>query len=181
LEPRQIWATQQVTEENGGTYVISRTGHGFIKAAMRKANAIFGGENSGHFYFRDFWYCDNGIVTFMTVLGIFGKVIAEGGKVSELLDAYRAKYPASEEINFITDNAKAIITALQERHSDATVETIDGVSLEYADWRCNLRMSQNEPVLRLNVEARTPEKLTEKEADLVQFIESHGAKIRDDH
>ncbi|GAB4469177.1 MAG: phosphomannomutase [Armatimonadaceae bacterium] len=181
LEPRQIWATQQVTEEFGGKYVISRTGHGFIKATMRQANAIFGGENSGHFYFRDFWYCDNGIITFLTVLGIFGKLIAEGGKVSELLDEYRAKYPASEEINFITDNAKAIITALQERYADAEVTTIDGVSLEYPEWRCNLRMSQNEPVLRLNVEARTMETLQTKQAELVQFVESHGARIRDDH
>jgi phosphomannomutase len=181
LEPRQVWATQQVAEENGGKWVMSRTGHGFIKASMRKAEAIFGGENSGHFYFRDFWYCDNGIVTFLTVLGIFGKRIAAGGTVSTLLDDYRAKYPASEEINFITDKAKDIIAALQAHYPGATVETIDGVSLEFSDWRCNLRMSQNEPVLRLNLETRQQDALLPKQEELVNFIIGQGAKVRDDH
>ena len=181
IEPRQIWATEAAAEQGGGKTVVSRTGHGFIKAVMRSSGAIFGGENSGHFYYRDFWKCDNGIITFLTVLGIFGKKIAEGGKVSEILDAYRVAFPASEEINFITDRAKEIIDGLQTRHPEATVTTIDGVSLETPTWRCNLRMSQNEPVLRLNVEAKTPTGLTEREADLVGYIESFGAKIRDDH
>jgi phosphomannomutase len=181
VEPRQIWATEAAAAAGGGTAVTSRTGHGFIKATMRQANAIFGGENSGHFYYRDFWYCDNGIITFLTVLGIFAEQIKRGGTVSQLLDGYKTNYPASEELNFITDDAKGIIAALQARHPEAELSQIDGVSLAEADWRCNLRMSQNEPVLRLNVEARTPEGLAEREADLLAFILGHGASLRDDH
>lgn len=181
IEPRQLWATEATAADNGGTTVISRTGHGFIKAKMRESGAIFGGENSGHFYYRDFWKCDNGIITFLTVLDVFAKKIAAGGKVSEILDDWRARYPASEEINFVTDKAAEIIEGLKGRHADATLSTIDGVSLDAGDWRCNLRMSQNEPVLRLNVEAKTPEGLAEHEKDLVGYIESFGAKIRDDH
>ena len=181
IEPRQIWATEAAAESGGGKTVVSRTGHGFIKAKMRESGAIFGGENSGHFYYRDFWKCDNGIITFLTVLGVFGRRIQSGGKVSEILDDYRSRFPASEEINFITDRAREIIDGLQGRHPEASVATIDGVSLETPTWRCNLRMSQNEPVLRLNVEARTPAGLAEREADLVAYIEGFGAKIRDDH
>jgi phosphomannomutase len=181
IEPRQLWATESAAQLGGGKTVISRTGHGFIKAMMRESGAIFGGENSGHFYYRDFWKCDNGIITFLTVLDVFSKKIASGGKVSEILDAYREKYPASEEINFITDRAAEIIEGLKSRHADASLSTIDGVSLDAGEWRCNLRMSQNEPVLRLNVEAKTPAGLAEREKDLVGYIESFGAHIRDDH
>lgn len=181
VEPRQIWATEAAAAEGGGKAVVSRTGHGFIKAKMRDVNAIFAGENSGHFYYRDFWYCDNGIITFLTVMGIFAEQIKAGGTVSDLLDAYKQKFPASEEMNFITDNAKGIIEALKQRHADAELSQIDGVSLAYSDWRCNLRMSQNEPVLRLNVEARTPAGLEEHEADLLAFVLGNGASLRDDH
>lgn len=181
IEPRQIWATEATAAENAGKAVVSRTGHGFIKAKMREVNAIFAGENSGHFYYRDFWFCDNGIITFLTVMGIFAERIKHGKTVSSLLDDYQARYPASEELNFITDNAKGIIAALQARHADAELSQVDGVSLAYADWRCNLRMSQNEPVLRLNVEARTPEGLAKHEADLLAFVLGNGASLRDDH
>jgi len=180
VEPRQIWATEDTAARLGGKAVVSRTGHGFIKAKMRESNAIFGGENSGHFYYRDFWYCDNGLITFLTVLGIFSERIRAGEPVSALLDRYRAGYPASEEINFITDRAKEIIDSLQRQYPDAQVTTIDGVSLEMPIWRCNLRMSQNEPVLRLNVEAKTLEELEAKEKELVAYIESFGAKKRED-
>ncbi|WP_309717422.1 phosphomannomutase/phosphoglucomutase [Armatimonas sp.] len=181
IEPRQIWATEAVAQAGQGKAVTSRTGHGFIKATMRQANAIFGGENSGHFYYRDFWYCDNGIITFLTVMGLFAEQIKSGGTVSQLLDAYKKDYPASEEMNFITPDAKGIIAALQARHPSAELSQIDGVSLAEGDWRCNLRMSQNEPVLRLNVEARTPEALETREADLLAFILGNGATLRDDH
>jgi Phosphomannomutase len=181
VEPRQIWATQDTAARLGGKPVISRTGHGFIKAKMRESDAIFGGENSGHFYYRDFWYCDNGIITFLTVLGMFADSIRAGKPVSALLDQFRSQYPASEEINFITDRAKEIIASLQTEYPDAQVTTIDGVSLEMPQWRCNLRMSQNEPVLRLNLEARTPDELERRQTELVTFIESQGARVRDDH
>jgi phosphomannomutase len=114
-------------------------------------------------------------------MGIFAEQIKSGGTVSQLLDAYKTNYPASEELNFITSDAKAIIAALQARHPSAELSQIDGVSLAEGDWRCNLRMSQNEPVLRLNVEARTPEALEAREADLLAFILGNGATLRDDH
>ena len=181
IEPRQIWATEAAALVGNGKAVTSRTGHGFIKATMRQANAIFGGENSGHFYYRDFWYCDNGIITFLTVMGIFAQQIKSGGTVSQLLDDYMSRYPASEELNFITSDAKGIIAGLQARYPNAELSQIDGVSLAEGNWRCNLRMSQNEPVLRLNVEARTPEALAEHEADLLAYILGCGATLRDDH
>jgi phosphomannomutase len=181
VEPRQIWATEATAQRLGGKAVVSRTGHGFIKAKMRESNAIFGGENSGHFYYRDFWFCDNGIITFLTVLGIFAARIKAGETVSGLLDRYRADYPASEEINFLTDKAKDIIAALQAHYPDAEVTTVDGVSLETPEWRCNLRMSQNEPVLRLNVEAKTTAGLAAKQDEIVGFIKAQGATVRDDH
>jgi len=180
-EPRVIWATLDAIKAGGGVPLACRTGHGFIKQAMREHQAAFGGENSGHFYYKDFWYCDNGMITFLKVLGIFARTLRDGGRISGLLDYYRAKYPASEELNFTTDKAAEIMAAAKEQYSQADLDELDGVSLAFPDWRFNLRMSNNEPVLRLNLETRGDQALLEqKQAELVSFIEGFGANLRND-
>jgi phosphomannomutase len=181
VEPRLIWANQAAAAENGGVLVFSRTGHGFIKAAMRANQAIFGGESSGHYYYRDFFYCDNGLVSFFTVWEIFAKTIKEGGKVSELLDYYLQNYPISlEEMNYLTTRADEIATAAKAKYADGVLTEIDGISIEYPEWRFNLRMSSNEPVLRLNVEARNQAELELRKKELMELIEGFGAQLRND-
>lgn len=180
-EPRVIWATLDAIKLGGGTAIAARTGHGFIKQAMREHQARFGGENSGHFYYQDFWYCDNGMITFLTVLGIFAATHAGDGRVSGLLDYYLAKYPVSEEINFTTDRAAEIMAVAKTTYAAGTLDELDGVSIAFPDWRFNLRMSNNEPLLRLNLETRGDRPGLEKhQQELIDFIQSFGAMRRND-
>jgi len=179
-DPRLTWATIAAAEKNGGTPLPTKTGHGYFKQNMRAHNAVFGGENSGHLYYGDFFGCDNGIISFLSVLDIFGQKIKEGGKVSEILDYYQKNYPSSEEINFITDRAKEIIAAAKEKYAEGTLDELDGVSMDLKDWRFNLRMSNNEPVLRLNLESTSQEGLVKQQEELVDFIQGFGATLRND-
>ena len=182
-ERRLTWANIAAAEAGQGRIVWSRTGHGYIKQNMRKENAIFGGETSGHFYFRDAHFCDNGMVTFLIVMDIFAKEIAAGRTVGQLLDTYMELYPISmEERNYITPDAEKIMTAASETYKDADFQNHeDGLTVEYKTWRFNLRMSSNEPVLRLNFEAKTQEEYAQRETELTKFIASFGATLRDDH
>lgn len=181
IDPRLMWANLDAARESGGTAAVSKTGHGYMKKAMRDHDAIFGGENSAHYFYRDFFFCDNGLVTFLTALGIFATEIAAGRKVSELLDWYMEHYPITmSELNYITDQAAAITEEAKRRYADAEMSTLDGVSIEYPDWRFNLRMSNNEPVLRLNLEAKTPAERDARLAEVRGLIEGYGATLRDD-
>jgi phosphomannomutase len=181
-ERRLTWANVSAAKDNGGEVVWSRTGHGYIKHAMRSNDAVFGGETSGHYYYKDAFFCDNGLVTFLIVMDIFAKEIAAGRTVSSILDHYMEDYPISlEELNYITEDAATIIQAAAEKYPDAEQNHEDGLSVEYAMWRFNLRMSSNEPVLRLNFEARTREELETRKTELTSFIEGFGAKLRNDH
>jgi phosphomannomutase len=181
-ERRLTWANADAAAETGGTVVYSRTGHGYIKHAMRQNNAIFGGETSGHYYFRDYFFCDSGLVTFAVVLDIFTQEIKAGRPVSTLLDRFLRDYPISlEELNYITPRAAEIIEAAGEKYSDASQNKEDGLTIEYERWRFNLRMSSNEPVLRLNMEARSQEELNQRFTEVTNFIESFGAELRNDH
>jgi phosphomannomutase len=180
LEPRLTWATKDATKQGGGTPVITRAGHAYIKHEMRTHNAVFGGEISAHYYYRDYFGCDSGAVTFLLVLDIFGKLVTEGKTVSALHDEYRQHYPATEEMNFTTDRALEIIEGAKVKYSDATQETVDGISIEYPDFRFNLRMSNTEPVLRLNLEAHEPAVLDAKLAEVQSYIETFGATLRND-
>lgn len=152
-DPRLTWNTIDICQQNGGQAIQSKTGHAFIKERMRKENAIYGGEMSAHHYFRDFAYCDSGMIPWLLVAELMSR---QGKTLSELVGARMAAYPCSGEINFKVADAKAIIPAVQVYYADQNpgVETTDGISLEFANWRMNIRSSNTEPLLRLNIESR---------------------------
>ena len=179
-DPRLTWAVEAAVLQGKGRPFITKTGHGYFKQSLRENGAVFGGENSGHFYYRDFFCCDSGLLTFLLVLGIFAERIAANGKVSDILDHYKASYPASDELNYITDRAKEIVEETKVKFSDAQITTLDGTSVEYPDYRFNLRLSNNEPVLRLNLEERTPDGLERHLSEVQSFITGFGATLRND-
>lgn len=170
-DPRLTWNTIDICQQNGGQAIQSKTGHAFIKERMRKENAIYGGEMSAHHYFRDFAYCDSGMIPWLLVAELMSR---QGKKLSELVGARMAAYPCSGEINFKVANAKAVIAAVQAHYAEQNpkVDNTDGISLEFDDWRMNIRSSNTEPLLRLNVESRREIAFV---ADQVQVI---GAIIR---
>lgn len=179
---RRLTRANIAAAEGKGQIVWSRTGHGYIKQNMREHEAVFGGESSGHYYFRDFFFCDSGLVTFLIVLGLFADEIKAGRTVSQLLDTYLQDYPISlEELNYITPDAAKIIEAASEKYAEFPQNKEDGLTVECGNWRFNLRMSSNEPVLRLNYEAVTPTELAARATELTSFVESFGATLRDDH
>ena len=159
-DPRLTWNTIEIVESMGGTAVMSKTGHAFIKERMRIEDAAYGGEMSAHHYFRDFAYCDSGMVPWLLVIGL---ISASGKTLAELVDDRMALFPASGEINRRIENAAALISSLESKYSvDAnSIDHTDGLSVEFADWRFNVRMSNTEPVVRLNVESRADTALME--------------------
>jgi phosphomannomutase len=152
-DPRLVWNTIETVEALGGRPVQSKSGHSFIKEVMRRENAIYGGEMSAHHYFRDFYYCDSGMVPWLLVAQL---LCTSKASFSSLVDAAMEKYPTSGEINREVPDAAAAIQLIRGRYEDsaASVDTTDGVSMAFADWRFNLRASNTEPVIRLNVETR---------------------------
>jgi phosphomannomutase len=152
-DPRLTWNTIEVVEAAGGRPIMNKTGHAFIKERMRAEDAVYGGEMSAHHYFRDFAYCDSGMIPWLLVLQ---EMCVSGKPLSELVGAMQAAYPASGEINREIADPGAVIAAAEARYApDATaVHHVDGLSVDYLDWRFNLRMSNTEPVVRLNVESR---------------------------
>ena len=157
-DPRLTWNTIDMVTAIGGTAVMSKTGHAFIKERMRQEDALYGGEMSAHHYFRDFAYCDSGMIPWLLVLEIMS---TSGKPLSELLNERIKKFPVSGEINRTVSNAKEVMKAIESKYRpNATmVDYTDGLSLEYPDWRFNLRMSNTEPLLRLNVESRANKEL----------------------
>lgn len=153
-DPRLTWNTVDVVEAAGGTPIQSKTGHAFIKERMRLEDAIYGGEMSAHHYFRDFAYCDSGMIPWLLVAQLMS---VKNQPLSQLVGERIAKYPCSGEINFHVADVKASIAAVRE-HFEALqpliIDTTDGLSMEFAQWRFNLRGSNTEPVLRLNVESK---------------------------
>ncbi len=152
-DPRVIWAVQDAVRRGGGRSVLAPTGHIFLKAAMRREGAVYGGEMSAHHYFRGFMSCDSGMIPWLMVARL---VSHSGRSLTDLVGAMRRDFPSSGEINFRVAEVPAVVarvrTALEPeaRSSDRT----DGLSLDFGDWRMNLRASNTEPLLRLNVEAR---------------------------
>ena len=157
-DPRLTWNTIDMVTAIGGTAVMSKTGHAFIKERMRQEDALYGGEMSAHHYFRDFAYCDSGMIPWLLVLEIMS---TSGKPLSELLNERIKQFPVSGEINRTVSNAKEVMKAIESKYRpNATmVDYTDGLSLEYPDWRFNLRMSNTEPLLRLNVESRANKEL----------------------
>jgi len=152
-DPRLTWNTIDICVQHGGQAIQSKTGHAFIKERMRKENAIYGGEMSAHHYFRDFAYCDSGMIPWLLVAELMSR---QGKKLSELVGERMAAYPCSGEINYRVADSKAVIHAVQAYYAEQNpkVDTTDGLSLEFDDWRMNIRISNTEPLLRLNIEAR---------------------------
>jgi phosphomannomutase/phosphomannomutase/phosphoglucomutase len=152
-DPRLTWNTIDIVQQTGGVAIQSKTGHAFIKERMRAENAIYGGEMSAHHYFRDFAYCDSGMIPWLLVSELLGR---SGKRLSQLVSERMRAYPCSGEINYKVANARAAIEAVREHYAKAQPEedTTDGLSLEFADWRLNLRSSNTEPLLRLNIETK---------------------------
>jgi len=151
-DPRVIWNTRDVVAVAGGRAVQARTGHAFIKQAMRESDAIYGGEMSAHHYFRDFFHCDSGMIPWLLI----AELVSQRGPLADLVAARRAAFPSSGEINFEVADPAAVIARLRHEHAPEAcgIDETDGVSLDMGDWRFNLRASNTEPVLRLNVETR---------------------------
>ncbi|NOH29038.1 phosphomannomutase CpsG [Vibrio mediterranei] len=152
-DPRLSWNTIDVVKRNNGTPIMSKTGHAFIKERMRKEDAVYGGEMSAHHYFRDFAYCDSGMIPWMLVTELLS---VKGLKLSETVKERIKAYPSSGEINSKLKTPKEAILRVRETYeNDALhVNETDGISIEFSDWRFNLRSSNTEPVVRLNVESR---------------------------
>ena len=171
-DPRLTWNTVDIVQSLGGNPVLSKTGHAFIKERMRLEDAVYGGEMSAHHYFRDFAYCDSGMIPWLLVLEIMSKT---GKSLSELVGARMRLFPASGEINRTITDPRAAIAKVNERYLPLAplVDQTDGLSMEFANWRFNLRCSNTEPVLRLNVESRGDERLMqEKTSELLQIIDA---------
>ncbi len=167
---RASYAVRDTVERYGGRALMNRVGHAFIKRRMREENAIFGGEVTGHYYFRDNFYADNGFIPALLILELMSR---KGQTLEELLAPLRAKYFISGEINTKVGSMAAVnekLDALSARYADGKVYTLDGVSVEYADWHFNVRPSNTEPLLRLNLEARTADLMEQKRDEVLALI-----------
>ena len=171
-DPRLTWNTVDIVKSLGGEPVQSKTGHAFIKERMRLENAVYGGEMSAHHYFRDFAYCDSGMIPWLLVTAL----ISSGGEPFSAMVAERmAAYPCSGEINRTIENPAAVLSKVEEVYSKQaeSIERVDGLSMELGDWRFNLRLSNTEPVVRLNVESRGDKALmAAKTAELLELIDA---------
>ena len=171
-DPRLTWNTIEVVSRNGGEAIQSKTGHAFIKERMRLEDAVYGGEMSAHHYFRDFFYCDSGMIPWLLVMELMS---SSGKPLSELVNAMMVAYPSPGEINrAVADPTSAIARVREHYETEALlVDEIDGVSMEFTDWRFNLRMSNTEPVVRLNVETRADALLLkQKELEILALLEN---------
>ncbi len=152
-DPRLTWNTVALTEAMGGTAVQSKTGHAFIKERMRQEDAVYGGEMSAHHYFRDFAYCDSGMIPWLLVAEL---ICTTGKSMAQLVEERTAAFPCSGEINRHLKDAKATLAKIEYHFKDTaeSVEYVDGLSMSFGNWRFNVRASNTEPVVRLNVESR---------------------------
>ena len=173
-EPRVIWNTEDIIAKGGGRAVLSRTGHSHMKHALRTHGAVYGGEMSAHHYFRDFMACDSGMIPWLLVAELMGRT---GKTLADLIAPRMAAYPSSGEINFTLANPKSAVVRVRAALAAGAVsiDETDGLSLTFADWRFNLRHSNTEPLLRLNVEARGNRALVDRAvARVTGVIEQTG-------
>jgi len=168
-DPRLTWNTIDVVRQAGGQPIQSKTGHAFIKERMRAENAVYGGEMSAHHYFRDFAYCDSGMIPWLLVAELLS---CSGKRLSQLVGERIQAYPCSGEINYrVNDVTKTIEKVLMHFQSESPfIDRTDGVSAEFADWRFNLRGSNTEPLLRLNVEAREDEQAVKQHVGEIETL-----------
>ncbi|MEA2461415.1 MAG: phosphomannomutase [Actinomycetota bacterium] len=160
------WAVPEIVKENGGVPVRTRVGHSFIKETMAETGAIFGGEHSGHYYFRDNFRADSGMIAALLVLETLS---ISGRPLTEVLSSFE-RYSASGEINSEVTDQQATVEELARRYSDARQDRVDGLTVEYDDWWFNCRASNTEPLLRLNLEARAPGLMEEKRDEVLNII-----------
>jgi len=165
-DPRLTWNTVDVVHAAGGIPVQSKTGHAFIKERMRSENAIYGGEMSAHHYFRDFAYCDSGMIPWLLVVELVSR---RGKPLSALVSERIARFPSPGELNSTVADPAAVIRRVEEHFSGkgAEIDRTDGLSMAFAEWRFNLRMSNTEPVIRLNVESRGDAGLMRRQTKLL--------------
>lgn len=169
-DPRLTWNTMELVDKHGGINITSKSGHAFIKETMRKENALYGGEMSAHHYFRDFAYCDSGMLPWLLVAKLLS---ASKQSLASFVDARIQAFPCSGEINSNVENIALTLEKIENayKNSAKTINKIDGLSMEFDDWRFNVRGSNTEPVLRLNVESRANEPLMqEKTEELLRLI-----------
>jgi phosphomannomutase len=170
-DPRLTWNTIEVVENGGGQAIQSKTGHAFIKERMRAEDAVYGGEMSAHHYFRDFFYCDSGMIPWLLVMEL---ISTTGKPLSELVNDMVVAYPSPGEINRKIDDPQAAIQRVRDRFeaSASVIDETDGVSMEFPEWRFNLRMSNTEPYVRLNLETRGDrELLTKCENEILSLLD----------
>jgi phosphomannomutase len=167
---RASHAVRDTVAKYGGRALMNRVGHAFIKQRMRQEDGIFAGEVTGHYYFRDFYYADNGFIPALLILELMSK---KNQSLRDLLQPFRERYFISGEINTklaSMDDVPTKLAALEDRYKDAQIAKTDGISIDYPDWHCNVRGSNTEPLLRLNLEARTPELMEKKRDEVLSVI-----------
>ena len=178
-DPRLTWNTLEVVKASGGVAVLSKSGHAFIKQRMREVDGVYGGEMSAHHYFKRFAYCDSGMIPWLIV----AQILCESGQsLSSLVGERIGLFPVSGELNYRVPDARATLAAIEARYAPQAraVDRTDGVSFEFADWRFNLRSSNTEPLIRLNVEARGSVKLMQaKTEELLGLLKTQGAVAAD--
>ena len=170
-DPRLTWNTVDIVTDLGGEAVQTKCGHAFIKERMRLENAVYGGEMSAHHYFRDFAYCDSGMIPWLLVTALISE---SGQSLSSMVQQRMAAYPCSGEINRSVEDAAAAMERVADRYREQakTIEDVDGLSMDMGDWRFNLRLSNTEPVVRLNVESRGDVAMMEaRTAELLALVE----------
>ncbi len=165
-DPRLIWNTQEMASLNGGKAVQSKAGHAFIKEKMREINAIYGGEMSAHHFFRDFGYCDSGMIPWLLIAEMMSD---QNKSLAQLVDERIEAYPVSGEINMTVNDSDKVISAVKSYFDgqDYQFDNADGIGLSFKHWRFNIRSSNTEPLLRLNVESRGDISLMEEKRDLL--------------
>ncbi len=175
-DPRMTWNTVEMVTEAGGVPIMSKAGHAFMKERMRREDALYGGEMSAHHYFKKFAYCDSGMIPWLLVAEMVSQT---GVSLANMVDSRIARYPASGEINRRLDDPAGALAALESRYgaSAKAVDHTDGLSVEFEDWRFNVRPSNTEPVVRLNVESRGDEALMRAKCDeLLEQLAEFGAE-----
>jgi phosphomannomutase len=173
FDPRVIWPTVDVCKRRGAIPIVAKSGHAFMKDIMRRENALFAGEMSAHYYFRENFYCDNGMIPFLLVLE---HLSTHDKPFSELIAPFMAGHYMSGELNYRVKDIKAVISKVQERfRSEGTEDFTDGYSLETPEWRFNIRASNTEPLLRLNIEARKEGLVEQRKNEIENIIEETNA------
>lgn len=167
-DPRLVWNTLEIINKHNGRAVCSKSGHAFIKEVMRREDAAYGGEMSAHHYFKSHWYCDSGMIPFLQV----ARMVSLGERtLGEMISGMESKYPCSGEVNSVVDDVGSAMDRIRKRYADGLLDETDGLSVEFSDWRFNVRSSNTEPVVRLNVESRgSRETVDEKTAEILGLL-----------